>query len=276
MRASNSPTARPTPATTPNRPKPTTARAIPGPRSAESRALIAVIQDLPKTLTISAVDAPGSVPTVGLDMSMPAATIRIVAASSIFLSGGRFTLLERVHQRADDARARIRELLHRALGLLDTRRVAARDEQHVAGAEGDALRIGVLGGGRRIDEDHVVLRLRLGEHRREGRARQELERIGRYRTRGQDGKPGDAGDRRRDRQVGAPAQHRGEAEAVGDVEDALLPRRAEVGVDEERALPELRERHCQVRRDEAASFARAGAGDDQRSAAGGRVEPADE
>src|SRR5206468_5349260 len=126
-RACSSPTARPTPQTTPNRPRPTTPRASPGPRSAGSRAVETVMtQDLPKSLTISAVGEPRSVPTAGRDKTMLAATRRIVAASNSFLSGGRFIGSERVHQGADDARARVRELLHGALGVLDARLVAAR------------------------------------------------------------------------------------------------------------------------------------------------------
>src|SRR4029078_3840833 len=58
--------------------------------------------------------------------------------------------------------------------------------------------------------------------------------------------------------------------------DALLPRRAEVGIDQKGALAELAEGGAQVGGDESAAFARAGAADGKRAAAGGRVEPADE
>src|SRR5689334_3934502 len=68
---------------------------------------------------------------------------------------------ERVHQGADDARAGVRQLPHGALGVVDARLVAPREEQHVAGAERHALRVGVVARRRRVDQHDVVLALRL-------------------------------------------------------------------------------------------------------------------
>src|SRR3954464_1787408 len=88
-------------------------------------------------------------PASGLDMSALAARSSTRAASTIFLSGGRFMIRgprrsERIHHGAHDAGACVREVAHRPLRLVDARLVAARDEQRVAGPEGDALCVGVL------------------------------------------------------------------------------------------------------------------------------------
>src|ERR1044072_5506275 len=103
--------------------------------------------------------------TAGRANTALAATSSTMAARTSLRSGGRFIPardLERVHQRADDARAGVRDVAHGALGVGDARLVLARDEERIAGAEGDGLRIGVLGGRRRVDQHDVVLGRRLG------------------------------------------------------------------------------------------------------------------
>ena len=85
----------------------------------------------------------------------------------------------------------------------EARLVLARDEQRVAGAEGDALRVRVLGGGRRVDQDEVVVLRRAREQRREAAPREQLERVGRHRAGRQHREARQARHRHRGAEVGA-------------------------------------------------------------------------
>src|SRR5688500_9496923 len=112
-------------------------------------------------------------------MSPAASRIHPWRCSALSRRAAEAAMLERVHYRADDARARVGQLAHGTLAVRDARMVLARDEQRIVRAERDALRIGIRGGRRRVDDDGVVLRLGLGEQRGEARAREQLERVGR-------------------------------------------------------------------------------------------------
>src|SRR5687768_10603696 len=79
-----------------------------------------------------------------------------------------------VHDGADDSRARVSQVAEGTLGARDLRMILAHHQQRVAGAEGDAGRVGVFRYRGRVYQDRVVLRLRLGEERGEARARQQL------------------------------------------------------------------------------------------------------
>src|SRR2546425_417220 len=118
-RAGSSPTARPTPQTTPNRPRPTTPRARPGPRSAGSRAAETVISRPPEELydqrrgraAVGAHGRPRQDHARGHKEDRGREQYLLVRRTLHFL--------ERVHQGADDARAGVRQFLHGALGVLD-------------------------------------------------------------------------------------------------------------------------------------------------------------
>src|SRR6185369_9668875 len=74
--------------------------------------------------------------------------------------------------------------------------------------------------------------------------------------------------------AGPARQDRGQPHAAGQTEDAMLARPAQVRIDEQRALAQLREQDGEVGRDIAAPFAHARADDGQRRVARVVLEPA--
>ena len=152
--------------------------------------------------------------------------------------------------------------------------VALGDDEGAAGAHGDGLAVGKQAAGGGVDEDDVEgvgeLAEQLGEHR----AGEQFLRIRGYGAGGEYGEVAQVGHALDDVGTAATGQEGRQAGAVVDAEQLVLARMAQVGVDDEGALAQLREDHAEVGGDPRASFVPAGAGDGEGFLLGAGVEPA--
>ena len=148
------------------------------------------------------------------------------------------------------------------------------DEQCAAGAHGDGLAVGVGAACGGVDEDDVEVGSGLREQLGEQGPGEQFLRVGRGGAGGEDGEVAQRGHALDQLGAAAAGERGGEAAAVVDAEQVVLARGAQVGVDDEGALTELREDDAEVGGEPRAAFAAAGADDGQRFALGIGVEPA--
>ena len=134
------------------------------------------------------------------------------------------------------------ELGDDAIHGADRRDVFAGQHERAAGAKGDRKSVGARLCCRRVDQDDLELALELEQQDREGVARQQLERVRRARAGREHRQRAEFRNAHDGRAIGAAGQHRSEADRIVDLKDAMLPRPAERGVDQQRLLAELRER----------------------------------
>ena len=105
-------------------------------------------------------------------------------------------------------------------------------------------------------------------------AAQQFLRVRGLRARRQHGQVGQGGELHHLFQAGATTEDAGQAHLVAQAEVEVLGGVAQVTVDDQGALADLREGHAQVGADEALAVAAVHAGDGQRAAVGRAVEPA--
>src|SRR5882672_6735346 len=181
--------------------------------------------------------------------------------------------LKGVDYRTDDASARVAQFPDEAAGIGDAGVVLARERDDRAHPESHVLRIRVELRRRSIEEDDIEFALHFLQESAEHGARQQLLWIGRGRAGRQKRKPSELPDGRDRAAVCATGQDRRQADPVGDIEDAVLPRCAQIGIDQERPLAELGKDHGEVGGHVAAPLARARAGNGQRPVPGPGLGP---
>src|SRR5690242_801739 len=174
----------------------------------------------------------------------------------------------------DDADARIAELPDHAGRVGKTGVVLAGEHYRAACPESHVLGVRVELRRWRVEEDDVELGPHLLQESAEHGTRKQLLWIGRGCAGGQEREHAEFPDRGDGTAVGAARKYRRKADPVGNVEDSMLSRRAQVGIDQKRALAELRKDHGKVGRHVTAPFAGARTGDRERAVSETRLGPA--
>src|SRR5690606_18216492 len=153
-----------------------------------------------------------------------------------------------MQHRPDDCTTRRAERFARSSHLAQRGSMAPRRDQYAAGTGCDELGVGAFQRRRRIEYDDVEGERELFHERTEGGSAQQLLRIRRRNARAQQRQVRERRARlNRFVQRARLAQDVDEAEVVRDAEQLALPGRAQIRIDEDRALAELRERDREIR-----------------------------
>src|SRR4051812_33894308 len=154
--------------------------------------------------------------------------------------------LNGIEHSAHDARTGIVQCPDRARGIRDTGVILAHQHNCTARAERNALRIGIQTGRRCIEQNDVEFIAQFTQQRGQGGPEQQLLRIRRARTRRQQRKRAELRKRHYGVSVSAAREHRGQTNAVGYIEDAMLPGCAQIRVNQDCAFAELRKCHGKI------------------------------
>lgn len=179
-----------------------------------------------------------------------------------------------VHDNTNHGGAGLAEHVGVAAQQAEAAGVALGDDEGATGAHGNGLAVGKEAAGGGVDEDDVEFVGKLGEQLGKHGAGEQLLRVGRHGAGGQHGEVAQGGHALDDVGAAAAGEEGREAGAVVDTKQLVLAGVAQVGVDDEGALAELREDDAEVGGDPGAAFVPAGAGDGEGFLLGAGVEPA--